>query len=85
MSALNDSAFLRKPAVLAVSGYGASTLYNRIKAGLFPRPIRIGTQLSAWRALEIVAVNDAIAAGKSDDELRDIVQALEAARKFAAR
>jgi len=76
-----ENALLRKPTVLAMVGFGTTTLYDRIKAGLFMHPIRIGARLSAWRASEVKAVNDAIAAGKSDDEIRAIVKELEEARK----
>ena len=85
MHSFTANALLRKPAVLALVGYGTKTLYDRIKSGLFPKPIRIGARLSAWRASEVVAVNDAIAAGMSNDELRAVVQALEVARKAIAR
>jgi prophage regulatory protein len=48
--------------VLALVGYATTTLYDRIKAGLFPKPIRIGARLSAWRAAEVDAINNATAA-----------------------
>lgn len=76
-----DNALLRKPTVLAMVGFGTTTLYDRIKSGLFTRPIRIGARLSAWKASEVKAVNDAIAAGRSDDEIRALVKALEESRK----
>ncbi|HVR54089.1 MAG TPA: AlpA family phage regulatory protein [Pseudorhodoferax sp.] len=76
-----DNALIRKPTVLAMAGYGTTTLYDRIKTGLFMKPIRIGARLSAWRASEVKAVNDAIAAGKSDEEIRVLVKALEESRK----
>lgn len=83
MYSFTANALLRKPAVLSLVGYSTTTLYDRINLGLFPKPIRIGARLSAWRGSEVVAVNDSIAAGKSDDELRAVVLAPEAARKEA--
>ena len=32
---------LRKPAVLAATGFSNSTLYDRIKQGRFPKPTRL--------------------------------------------
>jgi prophage regulatory protein len=32
---------LRKPAVLAATGWSNSTLYEKITKGLFPKPIRL--------------------------------------------
>ena len=83
-TAANDSALLRKPAVLALAGFGTTTLYDRIKSGLFTQPIRIGARLSAWRASEVKAINDAIAAGLPDDEIRELVRSLEEQRKSAS-
>lgn len=40
---------LRLPAVLAVLGVGRSTLYDWMARGIFPKPIKLGTKVSAWR------------------------------------
>lgn len=76
---------LRKPSVLSMTGFGTTTLYERIKAGLFTRPVRIGARLSAWPASEIEQINRAIVAGKADDEIRALVQLLERARTAKPR
>lgn len=79
-----NTILLRKPTVLSMTGFGTTTLYDRIKAGLFTRPIRIGARLSAWRASEVDEINRAIVAGKSDEEIRALVQLLENARAAEA-
>ncbi|MDB5846352.1 MAG: phage transcriptional regulator, AlpA, partial [Rhodoferax sp.] len=79
------SALLRKPAVLSLTGMGATTLYDRIKKGLFTSPIKIGVRLSGWLAREVAELNRALAAGKTEDEIRAIVKDLEAARKAVSQ
>jgi prophage regulatory protein len=40
--------FLRCPKVCEVTGLSITTLYELMKAGEFPRPIRIAKRLVAW-------------------------------------
>ena len=49
---------LRKPAVVAMTGYSNSTLYTKIAAGLFPAPIKLDPEgrASGWIEEEIVAI-----------------------------
>lgn len=44
---------LRLPDVKRETGLSRPTIYRQIKAGLFPRPRRIGVQAVAWRACDI--------------------------------
>jgi len=74
------TALYRRPAVEQVTGKSRSTLYREIKAGLFTRPVPIGGDRVAWPANEIDAINKARIAGKSDDEIKELVKNLEAAR-----
>jgi prophage regulatory protein len=60
-----------------------ATLYGQIKQGLFTRPIRIGARAVAWLDSEIDAINRAQAAGKSNDEIRALVERLHADRATA--
>ena len=75
---------LRLPAVKSESGYSRSTVYLRIAQGLWPKPVSLGARAVGWPASEIAAINAARIAGKSDDEIRNLVVKLEAARKAAA-
>jgi prophage regulatory protein len=49
---------LRKPAVLAATGWSNSTLYDKIKAGKFPPPTRIDPngRVVIWFQDEVEAV-----------------------------
>ena len=44
---------LRLPAVLERTGLGRSALYALMKAGTFPRPLRIGARAVAWLEDEV--------------------------------
>lgn len=43
----------RIPAVRRQTGLSAATIYRRIQAGSFPRPLKIGTRASAWVGSEV--------------------------------
>ena len=48
---------LRKPAVLAATGWSNSTLYVKISNGLFPKPVKLDPNGRAvvWLADEVAA------------------------------
>ena len=71
----------RLPAVKAKSGYSRSTIYIRIAPGLWSKQVRLGPRCVGWPANEVAALNAARIAGKNDDEIRELVVKLEAARK----
>lgn len=72
--------FHRKPAVREAMGWGNSTLYDNIKRGLFPPPIKVGLRISVWLSDETAAIQDAYVAGLSDDDIRRLVENLMVAR-----
>lgn len=74
---------LRLPAVLDITGHRTTNLYKHCKLGLFPAPIKITQRSVAWPESEVVAVNAARIAGRSDDEIRRLVADLMAARTRA--
>ena len=47
------SEILRLPRVKFKTGLGRSTIYNYIKAGLFPKPIKLGISAVGWLGNEI--------------------------------
>ena len=44
---------LRRPQVLERTGDSRSTLYAKMAAGIFPRPVRIGPRAVGWVESEI--------------------------------
>jgi prophage regulatory protein len=75
---------LRLPAVKESTGLSRSTLYLRIVHGVFTHSVSLGGRSVGWPASEVVALNAARMAGKSDAEVRNLVVTLEAARKAVA-
>jgi prophage regulatory protein len=71
----------RRPIVEQATGDSRTTIYRKIKAGLFTKPVKIGGDRVAWPANEIQAINQARIAGKSDEEIKALVIELEAARQ----
>ena len=76
---------LRLPEVKRVLGHRAdASVYNAIRAGLFTAGVAIGQRARGWPDYEIDAINAARIAGKSDDEIRELVKALHAKRTALA-
>lgn len=73
----------RLPAVQSESGYSRSTIYLRIAQGLWTKQVSLGPRCVGWPAHEVAELNAMRIAGKTDDEIRELVVELEAARKTA--
>ena len=76
---------LRMPAVKAETGHRShASIYNAIHAGLFTKPVPIGQRSVGWPSEEVKAINAARIAGKTEAELRDLVQRLHVKRSELA-
>lgn len=75
---------LRLPAVKTASGLSRSTIYLRISQGLWTKPVCLGARAVGWPSNEVVAINSARIASRSDDEIRILVLQLEENRKSVA-
>ncbi len=51
-----QTGFLRLPAVLAVIPVSKSTWWSGVKSGRFPKSIKLGERITAWRAEDIHAL-----------------------------
>lgn len=71
---------LKLPEVLNLSAMKPTSVYQQAKAGLFPPPIKLTERSSAWVESEVAAVNAARIAGKSDAEIKQLVNQLVALR-----
>lgn len=75
---------LRMPAVKAETGHRShASIYNAVRAGLFTQPVAIGLRSVGWPDYEVNALTAARIAGKTQDEIRELVQHLHEKRKTA--
>lgn len=47
--------FLRLPQVLNLVPVSRSTLWQRVKEGRFPQPIKLSERVTVWRAADVLA------------------------------
>lgn len=52
-AALPDTGFLRQPQVLSFVPISKSTLWRRVQARTFPRPVKLSERVTVWRAEDI--------------------------------
>ena len=72
---------LRMPAVKAETGHRShASIYCAIKVGLFTKPVQIGPRSVGWPDSEVFAINAARVAGKSETEIRELVNRLHSKR-----
>jgi prophage regulatory protein len=83
--AVMSDTILRLPAVQAQTGNSRSTIYLRIEQRLWPKPVKIGARAVGWPANEVATLNAARIAAMSDDDIRELVTKIEAARSRTIR
>lgn len=74
---------LRLPSVLQRRGRQKSQHADDVRAGVFTRPLKPSSRMALWPSHEVDALIAAEIAGKSPDEIRQLVRQLEATRKCA--
>ncbi len=68
-------------AVKAETGHRShASIYNAIHDGLFTKPVQIGQRAVGWPSGEVQAINAARIAGKTESEIRELVQRLHVKR-----
>jgi prophage regulatory protein len=72
----SDLLIIRKPEALYMLGISKSNFHNKINAGLLPKPISLGANSVGYFKHEITAVIIAMATGKSEEEIIDLVNLL---------
>jgi prophage regulatory protein len=60
--------FMREPAVLKLVPVAHSTLWMWTRKGLFPRPVKLGPRMVAWRVSDVQAWLDAQTVGGVEPE-----------------
>jgi len=72
---------LRMPAVKGRAGHRSdASIYNAIRDGVFTTGVAIGQRAKGWPDYEVDAIISARIAGKSEAEIRDLVNRLHAKR-----
>ena len=51
----NNHKLIRRPAVQEKTGLSRSTIYEKMKSGSFPRPIKLGPRAVGWVETEVDA------------------------------
>jgi len=47
--------FIRQKGLIGLLGFSAPTLWRKVKAGTFPKPVKLGEKMTAWRWEEVQA------------------------------
>ena len=68
--------FIRKKDLLRQLSYSNSTLYRRIKEGIFPPSVKISTNVHAWIKEEVATVMAKMGSGATPQELARVVNDL---------
>ncbi len=55
-AALPETGYLRLPSVLRFFPVGKSTWWEGVKSGRFPKPVKLGPRITAWRVEDIRAL-----------------------------
>ena len=73
-------AFARCKQVEQFTGLKRGAIYQKVRDGLFTPPIKIGKRASAWPQHEIIYLNLAAISGKSEADIKRLVESLVAQR-----
>ena len=72
---------LRMPVVKDRAGHRSdASIYNAIREGLWTTGVAIGRRAKGWPDYEVDAIITARIAGKTDDQIRELVMVLHAQR-----
>lgn len=55
-TSIPSTGFMRLPAVLSVIPVSKSTWWAGVKSGRYPKPIKLGERITAWRAEDILTL-----------------------------
>jgi predicted DNA-binding transcriptional regulator AlpA len=53
METKNSIGFIRQKQLLPMLGFSAPTLWRKVKLGDFPKPVKLGQNMTAWRMADI--------------------------------
>ena len=50
---MKSNSFIRQKQLLLQLPFSAPTLWRKVKAGTFPKPVKLGQNITAWRVEEV--------------------------------
>jgi predicted DNA-binding transcriptional regulator AlpA len=50
---VKSNSFIRQKQLLLQLPFSAPTLWRKVKAGTFPKPVKLGQNITAWRVEEV--------------------------------
>lgn len=77
---MNYPKIQRVPEVLEFLQLSRSNLYKKIQLGLWPKPINLGARAIGFLSTESEQVLSAMIAGKSQEEIKELVKTLVESR-----
>ena len=81
---MNSLRLIKLSRVQDLTALQTTSVYAMVKSGLLTPPIKLTQRASAWVESEVLAINAARIAGKSDEEIRNLVRQLISARSDLA-
>ena len=57
------SEYMRETEILELLPFSRATLWRRVKAGEFPPPMKLGSNLNAWKRTEVAKWSETMQAG----------------------
>ena len=56
---MTDKKFIKLPTVMDLTGYRRTSIFDKVAAGTFPAPVKLGPRAVAWVSEEIESWMDA--------------------------
>jgi prophage regulatory protein len=63
---LPETGFVRLSTILKIIPVGKSTWWVGVKSGRFPKPVKLGERITAWRVEEIKAIIENFPTAKTE-------------------
>lgn len=80
---LPETGFVRLPTILALIPVSKSTFWVKVKTGEFPRPYKLGPNITAWRAEDIRTLIDSFSQCADPDNISDLSAKPDSAERTA--
>jgi prophage regulatory protein len=63
LGSLPETGYVRQSQLIpAIFPFSSATLWRKVKAGTFPKPVKLGPRITAWRVEDVRALMDRMGA-----------------------